>query len=355
MVSPAADVGPAIDHDDSLILLFMCCHPALSTPGQVALTLRAVGGLSTNEIAHAFLVPEATMAQRISRAKQRIKASGIPFSMPPAPQRAARLSAVLQVLYLIFNEGYTTSAGPDLHRIELSAEAIRLTRRLHRLLPDDGEVAGLLALLLLTDARRPARIGADGSLVPMAEQDRDLWDATAIAEGVTLLTDAMSRTDLGPYQVQAAIAAVHSEAAAASDTDWAQILSLYSLLQRMTDNPVVTLNRAVAAAMVHGPRTGLALLDGLDRDERIGQHHRLAAVRGHLQEMAGDRDAAIAHYRGAAGRTTSLPEQRYLLARASRLADAEQQDARQQDAGQQDAGQQDAGQQGADPAEQPRS
>jgi predicted RNA polymerase sigma factor len=260
------------------------------------------------------------MAQRITRAKQRIKASGIPFRMPPAEDRDGRRDAVLQTLYLIFNEGYTSSSGPTLHRTELSGEAIRLTRMAHRLLPDDGEVAALLALMLLTDARRPARIGDDGALVPMAEQDRTRWDRAAIAEGTALVTGAMSRGSPGPYQLQAAIAAVHAEAERAEQTDWAQILALYTLLDRMSANPVVTLNRAVAAAMVHGPRVGLALLRPLDDDERLVREHRLAAVRGHLLEMAGEHDGAIACYRAAARRTTSLPEQRYLNNRAARLA-----------------------------------
>jgi RNA polymerase sigma factor (sigma-70 family) len=316
LLAPGPEAGGG-SQDDSLLLLFLCCHPALTPTAQAALTLRAVGGLTTGEIARAFLVPEPTMAQRIGRAKQRIKTSGIPFRMPPAPERADRLNVVLQVLYLIFNEGYLSTSGPEPHRVELSAEAIRLTRMVRRLLPDDGEVAGLLALMLLTDARRPARTGPDGSMIPMAEQDRDRWDRAAIAEGVVVITDAMSRTLLGPYQIQAAIAAVHGEAARAEDTDWAQILALYGLLERMTDNPVVTLNRAVAAAMVHGPRVGLALLQPLDADERIAHHHRLDAVRAHLLEMAGDREGAIAHYRAAARHTTSVAEQRYLNARAS--------------------------------------
>jgi predicted RNA polymerase sigma factor len=259
------------------------------------------------------------MAQRISRAKQRIKASGLPFRMPFESERADRLAAVLHVLYLIFNEGYTSSSGHDLRRVELSAEAIRLARMVHRLLPEDGEVAGLLALMLLNDARRLARVRSDGTLVPIAEQERTLWDAGAIAEGVALVTDAMSRTRLGPYQVQAAIAAVHDEATRAEDTDWAQILALYRLLERLAPNPMVTLNHAVAAAMVHGPRAGLALLEPLDTDSRMAKHHRLAAVRAHLYEMAGDRQAALTHYRTAARRTTSLPERRYLQMRANRL------------------------------------
>ena len=308
------------DRDDTLTLLVMCCHPALSPASQVALTLRAVGGLTTAQIARAFLVPEATMAQRISRAKQRIKQAGVPFRLPPEPERAERLRVVLQVLYLIFNEGYTASSGPDLHRVELTAEAIRLTRAVQRLLPDDGEVAGLLALMLLTDARRPARTRPDGTLVPLAEQDRGLWIRPAIAEGVALLTPALASTPVGPYQLQAAIAAVHAEAGRAQDTDWPQILALYELLERIAPNPMVTLNRAVAAAMVHGPQAGLDLLRPLEADARVAGHHRLAAVRAHLLELAGDHQAARASYQLAARRTTSLPERRYLQDRAARLA-----------------------------------
>jgi predicted RNA polymerase sigma factor len=317
--APAADAGSGAE-DDSLVLLYLCCHPALTPTAQVPLTLRAVGGLSTAEIARAFLVPEATMAQRITRAKQRIKASGIPFRLPHPDERDGRRDTVLQTLYLVFNEGYTSSSGPVLHREELSAEAIRLTRMAHRLLPGDGEVAGLLALMLLTDARRPARIGDDGALIPMAEQDRSRWDRRAIAEGTALITQAMSRGGPGPYQLQAAITAVHAEADRAEHTDWAQILALYTLLDRISANPVVTLNRAVAAAMVHGPHAGLALLRPLDGDERLADAHRLDAVRGHLLEMAGERDKAVAHYRAAARRTTSQPEKRYLDTRAARLA-----------------------------------
>jgi RNA polymerase sigma factor (sigma-70 family) len=307
------------DHDDTLTLLVLCCHPALSPASQVALTLRAVGGLTTAQIARAFLVPEATMAQRISRAKQRIKQAGIPFRLPPELERAERLRVVLQVLYLIFNEGYTTTSGPNLHRAELTGEAVRLTRAVQRLLPDDGEVAGLLALMLLTDARRPARTRADGALVPLAEQDRDLWIKPSIDAGVALLTRALAETPLGPYQLQAAIAAVHAEARRAQDTDWPQILALYELLEGIAPNPMVTLNRAVAAAMVHGPQAGLDLLRLLDDDARLAGHHRLEAVRAHLLELAGDHQAARASYQLAARRTTSLPEQRYLQARAARL------------------------------------
>ena len=317
LAPPADAAGP--DGDDSLLLLFLCCHPALSQPSQVALTLRAVGGLTTAEIARAFFVPETTMGQRISRAKKQIKNSGIGFRTPPPAEQAARVDAVLQVLYLIFNEGYASMSGPELQRVELATEAIRLTRLAHRLLPQDGEVAGLLALMLLTHARRAARVDRDGALVAMADQDRGLWDRKAIAEGMALVTGAMSRTELGPYQLQAAIAAVHAEAERAEDTDWRQILGLYELLGRMTGNPMVELNKAVALAMVSGPRAGLALLSRLDGDERLAGHHRLAAVRAHLLEMAGDRESAVTHYLSAARLTTSRQEQRYLGQRAARL------------------------------------
>ena len=310
------------EQDDALTLLFMCCHPALTSSSAIALTLRAVGGLTTAEIANAFLVPEATMAQRISRAKQTIKASGVPFQLPTSQERAQRLRAVLHVLYLIFNEGYTTSAGPHLQRLELSREAIRLTRSVHALLSDDGEVAGLLALMLLTDARRAARTGPDEELIPLTKQDRTLWDQVEISEGVALLTAALSKGTIGAYQLQAAIAAVHDEAARAEDTDWPQILALYELLKRMSDNPMVKLNYAIAAAMVHGPSKGLELLRALDSDARIAGHHRLDAVRAHLLEMAGDHKAATAQYRIAAGRTTSIPERNYLMTQAARLSES---------------------------------
>ncbi len=311
------------DHDDTLTLLFLCCHPTLSAPSQLALILRAVGGLTTAEIARAFFVPEATMAQRISRAKQSIKAAGTPFAMPPEIERDDRLRVVLHVLYLIFNEGYTSSSGPDLQRGDLTREAIRLTRAVHGILPDDGEVAGLLALMLLTDARHAARSGPDGSLVPLAEQDRTRWDRATIEEGVALVTRALPVGPVGPYQVQAAIAAVHDEAPSADETDWPQVLALYDLLGRIAPNPMVTLNRAVAVAMVHGPRAGLDLLATLDADSRIAEHHRLLAVRAHLLELDGDLVAAHAGYRAAARRTTSAPEQRYLDERATRLAPAD--------------------------------
>jgi RNA polymerase sigma factor (sigma-70 family) len=319
-IALAADRDAAAEKDDTLVLLFMCCHPALSPSSAIALTLRAVGGLRTAEIAAAFLVPEATMAQRISRAKQSIKTSGVPFQMPSAEERKQRLGAVLHVLYLIFNEGYTASSGPELNRGDLSSEAIRLTRAVHRILPDDGEVAGLLALMLLTDARRSARTGSAGELIPLDEQDRSLWDRRAIAEGVALVTAALSRGPVGEYPLQAAIAAVHDEAARVEETDWPQILALYGVLKRMSDNPMVTLNHAIATAMVHGPAAGLELLNALDADERLAGHHRLDAVRAHLLERSGDREAAIAHFRKAAGRTTSLPERNYLMMQAARLS-----------------------------------
>jgi predicted RNA polymerase sigma factor len=321
--APAADQQVAGDRDDTLTLLFLCCHPALSPVSAIALTLRAVGGLSTAEIARAFLVPEATMAQRISRAKQRIKVSGIPFRMPADHDRPRRLDAVLHVLYLIFTEGHTSSAGPDLRRVDLSDEAVRLTRAVRALMPDDSEVAGLLALMLLTDARSPARTGPHGELISLADQDRSRWNTEAIAEGVALITHALPRGPVGPYQLQAAIAAVHDEAPTAADTDWPQILALYQVLERHTANPVVSLNRAVATAMVHGPAAGLDALAALDADPRLAGHHRLSAARAHLHEMAGDRAAAITHYRAAAGGTTSRPEQHYLTVRAARLAAAD--------------------------------
>ena len=319
--APEAGAAEAsAEQDDTLVLLFMCCHPALTPASAIALTLRAVGGLNTAEIAHAFLVPEATMAQRISRAKQTIKGSGIPFQLPTNEERAKRLSAVLHVLYLIFNEGYTSSAGPRLRRADLSSEAIRLTRILYRLQPDDPEIAGLLALMLLTDARRLARTGAEDELIPLTKQDRTLWDAQEIVEGIALVSAALPKGAVGPYQLQAAIAAVHDEATRAEDTDWPQILALYEVLRRMSDNPMVMLNHAVAAAMVHGATKGLRLLDALMKDERVAGHYRMDAVRAHLLELAGDRETAIRHYRLAAGKTANLPERNYLLVQAARLS-----------------------------------
>jgi RNA polymerase sigma factor (sigma-70 family) len=316
--APPPDQEP--EKDDTLLLLFMCCHPALTRASSIALTLRAVGGLTTAEIARAFMVPETTMAQRISRAKQLINKAGARFQLPSPSERDERLDAVLHVLYLIFNEGYASSSGDSLQRVDLSSEAIRLARAVHHLLPDDNEVAGLLALMQLTDARRAARSGPDGAIIPLDEQDRSLWDGAAIRDGVALISRTLARGAVGAYQLQAAIAACHDEAAHVRDTDWPQILALYGLLQRMSNNPMVTLNRAVATAMVHGPAAGLALLEQLDADARIAEHHRLPAVRGHLHEKAGNFTAAIEHFRLAASRTSSTPERNYLLMKAARLA-----------------------------------
>ncbi|MEU9507224.1 DUF6596 domain-containing protein [Micromonospora sp. NPDC048170] len=322
-VTPGPGEGVARDHDDTLTLLFMCCHPALTPASQVALTLRAVGGLNTAEVASAFLVPEATMGARISRAKQRIRAAGTTFDMPAGPAYAERLGVVLHVLYLIFNEGYTASSGPDLQRPDLAAEAVRLTRAIHRSLPDDGEVAGLLALMLLTDARRAARTDTVGGLVPLAEQDRARWDSDLIEEGTRLVTDAMLRSPLGPYQLQAAIASLHVQAPHVADTDWRQIRFLYQVLCRIAPTPMAALNHAIAVAMTDGPRAGLAMLSVLAADDRMAHHHRLAATRAHLLELAGDPATAREEYLLASRRTTSLPEQRYLRARADRLAEAD--------------------------------
>jgi RNA polymerase sigma factor (sigma-70 family) len=320
-LAPVAEIDNSLGQDDTLILLFMCCHPALSQPSAIALTLRAVGGLTTAEIANAFLVPEATMAQRISRAKQSIKASGAPFRLPTDQEQTQRLSAVLHVLYLIFNEGYVASVGPHVQRLELSDEAIRLTRALHSGLPGNAEVGGLLALMLLTNARRKARTGPNEEMIPLDRQDRTLWDQSEISEGIALITAALSKGSISAYQLQAAIAAVHAEAARVEDTDWPQILTLYELLKRMSGNPMVALNHAVAAAMVRGPATGLKLLQELDQDERLAGHHRLDAVRAYLMEMSGDLTGAIIHYKLAAERTTSLPEQNYLLTQVARLSE----------------------------------
>ena len=320
LYAPPPDSDEEPEKDDTLLLLFMCCHPALTRTSAIALTLRAVAGLTTAEIAAAFLVPEATMAQRISRAKQLIKKAGARFTMPSIDQRDERLEAVLHVLYLIFNEGYASSSGDTLQRVDLAREAIRLARAVSALLPDDGEVAGLLALLLLTDARRDARSGPDGEIIPLDEQDRTLWDRAAIAEGTELVTRAIAKGAVGAYQLQAAIAACHDAAPRAEDTDWAEILALYGLLERMSDNPIVALNRAVALAMVQGPQAGLAQLKALDADPRIAEHHRLAAVRAHLHERAGNARDAIALYRLAADRTASTPERNSLLMKAAKLS-----------------------------------
>jgi RNA polymerase sigma factor (sigma-70 family) len=321
-IALAADTDGATERDDTLDLLFMSCHPALTPASAIALTLRAVGGLTTAEIARAFLVPEATMAQRISRAKQTIKASGLAFEMPEGEALAARLGSVMHVLYLMFSEGYAATSGAEVVRTDLSGEALRLTRLLHGLVPGATEVAGLLALMLLTDARRAARTGPLGEIVPLDQQDRRLWDRDAIAEGVELITKTLPKGQVGPYQLQAAIAAVHDEADTAAETDWPQILALYGVLGRMTDNPMVALNQAIALAMVEGPAAGLARLDELGTDPRLEGHHRVDAVRAHLLERAGDRAGAIAGYRRAAERTASVAERNYLLMQAARLRDA---------------------------------
>lgn len=310
--------GEVSEVDDTLTLLFLCCHPELAVPSQVALTLRALGGLTTAEIARALLLPEATVGQRISRAKARIRDKGAQFRMPTACERDERLPAVLRTLYLIFNEGYTATSGQALNRVELTSEAIRLTRQLHASLPDEGEVAGLLALMLLTDARRGARTGLDGSLVPLAEQDRRLWDRAAIAEGVAIIEATLPVAKPGLYQLQAAIAAVHDEAADADATDWPQILALYDVLAAFAPGPMVALNRAVALGMVRGPAAALAELDAAAADPALSGHHRVDAVRAHLLDELGDRDAAREHFLRAAQRTRSLPERRYLLERATR-------------------------------------
>ncbi len=320
ILSPILDIEADMDPDDTLVLLFMCCHPALTSSSAIALTLRAVGGLTTAEIANAFLVPEATMAQRISRAKQTIKASDIPFRLPSPQERTERLPAVLHVLYLIFSEGYTSSIGMHLQRLDLAREAIRLTRNTKALVPDNPEVAGLLALMLLTNARRAARTGPGEELIPLDRQDRTLWNRAEISEGIVLLTATLSKASVGLYQLQAAIAAVHDEAERVEDTDWPQILALYELLKRIAPGPMVTLNHAIAAAMVHGPAKGLELLRTLDSDPRIAGHYRLDAVRAHLFEKMGDNEAAVKHYRTAAARTTSMPERNYLMTQAARLA-----------------------------------
>ncbi|WP_343286184.1 sigma-70 family RNA polymerase sigma factor [Streptomyces sp. AM 3-1-1] len=329
MALPEASLAPAPDDedvvsadDDTLILLFMCCHPVLTQSSQVALTLRAVGGLTTEEIARAFMVPQASMSRRISRAKQQIKNDGMDFRMPPEAERPGRTRAVLRVLYLIFNEGYTATVGPDLLRPDLTAEAIRLTRQAHRVLPDDAEVTGLLALMLLTEARRPARTLADGDLVPMAEQDRSRWNGALAEEGLALVVEALSRPGAGFYRLQAAIAAVHVETPEGGETDWPQILALYDLLEQIAPGAAVRLNRAVAMAMVKGPREGLRLLEPLERDRWMAGSHRLSAVRAHLLEMAGDTDGAREAYRAAARQAGTGPEQRFLSERAERVGAA---------------------------------
>ena len=321
-IALAADAAGVNERDETLDLYFMCCHPALSSASQIALTLRAVGGLTTGEIARAFLVPEATMAQRLSRAKQTIRSAGATFPELTPADRTARLSTVLKVIYLIFNEGYATSGGDQLYRVDLSAEAIRVGRLLSQLMPDEPEVDGLLALMLLTDARSAARTGPHGELIPLDEQDRSQWDRLRICEGQRILQRALARGATGPYQVQAAIAALHDEARSSDETDWPQIRELYELLLRFQDSPMARLSRAVAIAMVEGPAAGLAALDALALDSQLAANHRLSAVRAHLLERAGDRQGAIQHYRQAAQRTTSTPERNYLLLHAARLSES---------------------------------
>ncbi|MFF0490619.1 RNA polymerase sigma factor [Nocardia sp. NPDC004068] len=313
----AAPADRPPDGDDTVILLFLCCHPALSPTAQIALTLRAVGGLTTAEVARAFLTSEATMTRRISRAKATIRDSGIPFAVPAPEERAARLAAVRHVLYLIFTEGYAATSGAELHRAELSTAAIRLTRLLHRLLPEDAETAGLLALMLLTDARRPARTTPTGDLIPMHDQDRSRWRTKDIAEGIALITATLPRGPLGPYQLQAAIAALHDEAPDYASTDWPQITALYERLLTFSDNPVVALNHAASVAMSHGPEPALRLLDQIS--PRLPDDHRVDATRAHLLEMLGNFPQARTTYRTAAQKARSLPQQRYLNAQADRL------------------------------------
>jgi predicted RNA polymerase sigma factor len=321
-IALAADAAGVNERDETLDLYFMCCHPALSAASQVALTLRVVGGLTTSEIARAFLVPEATMAQRLTRAKLTIKSAGAAFPELMPADRAARLPVVLKVLYLVFSEGYTVSGGDQLYRVDLSTEAIRVARLLVQLLPDDPEVGGLLALMLLTDARRAARTGPNGELIPLDQQVRSTWDRTRILEGEKILQRSLSRGTTGPYQIQAAIAALHDRAENSESTDWVEILSLYELLLRFNDSPMVRLSQAIALAMVEGPTAGLAALDDLAVDPRISTHHRLDAARAHLLERAGQHAEAIRYYRQAAQRTISTPEQNYLLLHAARLSDS---------------------------------
>jgi RNA polymerase sigma factor (sigma-70 family) len=323
--TPAHPVGPMgppnawVDRDDTLAVMLLCCHPLLSRPSQIALTLRAVAGLTTAQIARSFLVPESTMAQRIVRAKARLEEVADPFGPPPVTEMPARVAAVAHVLYLVFTEGHTATTGGGLTVPSLGAEAIRLGRELHRLLPDDGEVSGLLALMLLTDARRSARAGADGSFIPLAEQDRGRWNRDQITEGTELVDAALPFGPVGPYQLQAAIAAVHDEAATAEATDWVQIERLYEMLDRIAPGPIVTLNRAVAVAETRGPLAAMELIDPLLDDRRLRHTHRLHAVHAHLLELAGRTDDASAAYLLAARQATSIPEQRHLHAAARRL------------------------------------
>ncbi len=313
-----ASEDASVERDDTLALMLLCCHPSLSRPSQVALTLRAVAGLTTAQIARSFLVPESTLAQRIVRAKARLEAVSDPFRLPPVAEMPARVAAVAHVLYVVFTEGHTATTGGGLTAPSLGAEAIRLARELHRSLPDDSEVSGLLALMLLTDARRGARTTTDGSFIPLAEQDRERWNRGQIAEGVALVEAALPSGPVGPYQLQAAIAAVHDEAVSAEATDWAQIEQLYEMLERIAPGPIVTLNRAVAVAEARGPLAAMELIEPLLDDRRLRHTHRLHAVHAHLLELAGRTDDARAAYLLAARQATSIPEQRHLLAAARR-------------------------------------
>lgn len=326
--------GAATQEDDSLVVLFLCCHPALRPASAIALALRAVGGLTTAEIARAYGVPEATMAQRISRAKKQVVLSGRPFALPMGDERDERLRSVLHVLYLMFNEGYTARTGDTLVRADLCDEAVRLARMVVAAFPDEAEAAGLLALMLLLDARRPARTDAAGNLLPLPAQDRTRWDTSAVAEGLALVDRLLTRGAVGEYQLQAAIAAEHDRAPTADATDWPRIAALYALLEDLTGSLVVTLNRAVAVAMVDGPHAGLAVLDRVQEavpddeqhdDERrrptafAGDPHRLPTLRAHLLEQTGDTAGALREYRRAHAVVTNLAERRHLAAQIARL------------------------------------
>ncbi len=326
-VAPDAGEVAGSDLDDTLRLFFLCCHPVLSRPSQVALCLRVVAGLGVEQIAAAYLVPARTMTQRLSRARAALRQADARFVMPSAEELPARVAAVVDVCHLVFTEGYTRTSGESLVDVPLAEEAIRLTRQVYTALPDHDEVAGALALMLLTHARSPARVDAGGDLVPLAEQDRSRWRRDLIGEGVALLERALPRGHVGRYQLQAAIAAVHAEAGTYQATDWLQISILYDMVSRVAPAPAVTLNHAVAVAMAHGPAAGLAMLEPLRSDPAMRRHHRLYAVRAHLLELDGDTGGAAEDYRRAAQLTASLPEQRYLHRRHARLSDGSSLDA----------------------------
>ncbi len=311
-LAPPADQAPVTEGDDTLRLILLCCHPSLSRPSQVALTLQAMGGLSTDQVAAAYLVPARTMAQRLTRARATLRDAGAEFELPSADELPERIAAVLDVCHLMFNEGYTRSGGAELLDVGLTSEAIRLTRQLHRALPDHDEVAGALALMLLTESRSAARVDGAGDLIPLDRQDRGLWDRALITEGVEIVQRILPRGPVGRFQLSAAIAAVQAEAPTAADVDWLEISLLYGMLDQVAPSPAVTLNRAVAVGMALGPDQGLAIVDGLLTDQAMQRHHRVHAVRAHLLELAGDPVAAMEAYLRAAQLTTSLPEQRYL-------------------------------------------